>query len=82
MDFYNIVGLDGVRCGDGGMAWSQLQESNEADEGLNWGNGHDTGKGELESRATWRQGGMGNRGVPDALQHPVFLQGREVCLLS
>lgn len=82
MDFYDIVGLDRVRCGESGMAWSQPQESNEADEGLKWANGHDTGEGELESRAIWREGGMGNRRVPDAWQHPVFPQGREICLLA
>lgn len=63
MDFCDIVGLDQVRCGESGMAWSQPQESNEADEGLNWANGHDTGEGELESRAIWREEGMGNRRV-------------------
>lgn len=61
---------------------SQLKESTEADEGLNWDSGHCHDEGELESRAIWKERATGNRGVQDALWGPDFLQGRSIYFLS
>lgn len=44
----------------------QLQESTEADEGLNRDGGHYHDEGELESRAIWKERATENRGVQDA----------------
>ena len=68
--------------GNARMAWSWLQEPDEADKGLKWGGGHHPGEGELESRAIGRGGGYGKRSSPRGLQHLAFLQGTEICLLS